>query len=170
MAIAFDDAPLTGRNTGLSIVFPSDVDNSIANGKLVHRWVDGRKVSEKNIQIRANGQLVGLISELLPAESLTFSPFGIVGSLEITFDKDVFIAAIEFFLAYQNFSKAGLVRILLVLAIGSAALGLMYFMHLAHEKRSLFLSLIPATIFVLLMLNMIWSDSIRLLHMRPFAH
>src|SRR5947207_5365380 len=46
------------------------------------------------------------------------------------------ISAIEFFLAYQNFSKAGLVRILLVLAIGSAALGLMYFMHLAHEKRS----------------------------------
>jgi len=73
------------------------------------------------------------------------------------------IAAGEFFLAYQNFSTAGLVRILLVL-------GLMYFMHLAHEKRSLFLSLIPATIFVLLMLNMIWSDSIRLLHMRPFAH
>ena len=30
------------------------------------------------------------------------------------------ISAIEFFLAYQNFSKAGLVRILLVLAIGSA--------------------------------------------------
>ena len=80
------------------------------------------------------------------------------------------IAAVEFYLAYQNFSTAGLVRILLVLAIGSATLGLMYFMHLAHEKRSLFLSLIPATIFVLLMLNMIWSDSIRLLHMRPFAH
>ena len=80
------------------------------------------------------------------------------------------IAAIEFFLAYQNFSEAGLVRVLLVLAIGSAALGLMYFMHLAHEKRSLFLSLIPAMIFVLLMLNMIWSDSIRLLHMRPLAH
>ena len=80
------------------------------------------------------------------------------------------ISAIEFFLAYQNFSEAGLVRVLLVLAIGSAALGLMYFMHLAQEKRSLFLSLIPVTIFVLLMLNMIWSDCIRLLHMRPFAH
>ena len=80
------------------------------------------------------------------------------------------ISAIGFFLAYQNFSEAGLVRVLLVLAIGSAALGLMYFMHLAQEKRSLFLSLIPVTIFVLLMLNMIWSDSIRLLHMRPFAH
>jgi cytochrome c oxidase subunit IV len=80
------------------------------------------------------------------------------------------IAGVEIFLAYQNFSTAGVVRILLVLAIGSAALGLMYFMHLAQEKRSLFLTLIPATIFVLLMMNMIWTDSIRLLHMRPFAH
>jgi heme/copper-type cytochrome/quinol oxidase subunit 4 len=80
------------------------------------------------------------------------------------------IAAVEIFLAYQDLSTARLVLILLVLAIGSAALGLMYFMHLAREKRSLFLSLIPATIFVLLMMNMIWSDSLRLLHMRPFAH
>ena len=80
------------------------------------------------------------------------------------------IAAIEFFLAFQNFSTARLVSMFLFLAICSAALGLMYFMHLAHEKRTLFLSLIPATIFVLLMLNMIWTDSIRLLHMRPFAH
>jgi cytochrome c oxidase subunit IV len=80
------------------------------------------------------------------------------------------IAGVEILLAYQKFSTAGLVRILLLMAIGSAALGLMYFMHLAHEKRSLFLTLIPATIFVLLMMNMIWSDGYRLLHMRPFAH
>jgi heme/copper-type cytochrome/quinol oxidase subunit 4 len=80
------------------------------------------------------------------------------------------IAGVEIVVAYQNFSTAGLVRILLLLAICSAALGLMYFMHLADEKRSLFLTLIPATIFVLLMMNMIWSDSYRLLHMRPFAH
>ncbi len=80
------------------------------------------------------------------------------------------IAGIEIILAYQNFSTVGLVRILLVLAIGSAALGIMYFMHLAQENRALFLTLIPATIFVLLMMNMFWSDSFRLLHMRPFAH
>jgi hypothetical protein len=86
----------TRRFTGLSIVFPSDVSNSIANGKLIHRWVDGRKVSEKNIQLRANGQLVGLLTELLPPESLTVSPY-ITGSLEITFDKGVFISVIEFF-------------------------------------------------------------------------
>jgi len=80
------------------------------------------------------------------------------------------IAGIEILLAYQNFSVPALVRVLLLMAIGSAALGLMYFMHLAEEKRSLFLTLIPATIFVLLMMNMIWSDSYRLLRMRPFAH
>jgi heme/copper-type cytochrome/quinol oxidase subunit 4 len=80
------------------------------------------------------------------------------------------IAGVEILLAYQNFSTTVLVAILLALAICSATLGLMYFMHLTQEKRNLFLSLIPATIFVLLMMNMIWSDSVRLLHMRPFAH
>jgi caa(3)-type oxidase subunit IV len=80
------------------------------------------------------------------------------------------IAGLEVFLAYQNFSTVTLLVILLALAICGAALAVMYFMHLAQERRSLFLSLIPAVIFVLLMMNMIWSDSFRLLHMRPFAH
>ena len=79
------------------------------------------------------------------------------------------IFIVEVFLAFRNFSTGTLVVILLLLAICSAGLGLMYFMHLAEERRSLFLTLIPATIFVLLMMNMIWSDSVRLLHMRPFA-
>jgi caa(3)-type oxidase subunit IV len=79
------------------------------------------------------------------------------------------IFLVEVFLAFRNFSTGALVVILLLLAICSAGLGLMYFMHLAEERRSLFLTLIPATIFVLLMMNMIWSDSVRLLHMRPFA-
>jgi len=57
---------------------------------------------------------------------------------------------------------------MLAVAIFSAALAIMYFMHMAQERRSFFWSLIPATIFVLLMMNMIWSDSFRLLHMRPF--
>jgi len=75
---------------------------------------------------------------------------------------------VEVFFAFRNFSTGALVTILLVLAICSASLGLMYFMHLAQERRSLFLTLIPATIFVLLMMNMIWTDSVRLLHMRSF--
>jgi len=79
------------------------------------------------------------------------------------------IAGLEVFLAYQHFSTVALLVILLGLAICGAALAVMYFMHLAQERRSLFLTLIPAMIFVLLMMNVIWPDSFRLLHMRPFA-
>jgi len=78
------------------------------------------------------------------------------------------IFLVEVFLAFRDVSTGVLVAILLLLTICSASLGLMYFMHLAEERRSLFLTLIPATIFVLLMMNMIWTDSVRLLHMRPF--
>jgi len=77
---------------------------------------------------------------------------------------------VEVFLAFRDFSTGTLVTILLVLAICSASLGLMYFMHLGQERRSLFLSLIPATIFVLLMMNMVWLDSVRLLHSRMGPH
>ena len=80
------------------------------------------------------------------------------------------ISTMEVFLAYRNFAMPTLVLIFLALAISSATLVVMYFMHLAEERRSLFLTLIPVTIFVLLMINVIWSDSLRLLHMRPFAH
>jgi heme/copper-type cytochrome/quinol oxidase subunit 4 len=77
------------------------------------------------------------------------------------------IFLVEVFLAFRNFSTGSLVVMLLLLAICSASLGLMYFMHLAEERRSLFLTLIPAAIFVLLMMNMFWLDSIRLLRIHP---
>lgn len=80
------------------------------------------------------------------------------------------IAGLEVFLAYRDFSIRSLLVILLGLAGCGGALAVMYFMHLARERRSLFLTLIPALVFVLLMLNMIWTDSFRLLHLRPFAH
>jgi cytochrome c oxidase subunit IV len=80
------------------------------------------------------------------------------------------IAGIEFFAAFRITSVGTLLTLLLGLAICGGALALMFFMHLVEERRALILSLIPATIFVLLMMNMIWSDSLRLLHMKPFAH
>lgn len=80
------------------------------------------------------------------------------------------IAGLEVILAYQHFSTRSLLALLMGLAGVGGALAVMYFMHLAHERRSLFLTLIPALIFVLLMMNMIWTDSFRLLHLRPFAH
>src|ERR1700682_4725858 len=80
------------------------------------------------------------------------------------------IAALEFFLAYRHFSPGVLLAMFLALAVCGGTLAVMYFMHLAEERRSLILTLIPATIFVLLMMNMFWSDSFRLLRMRPFPH
>jgi cytochrome c oxidase subunit IV len=63
------------------------------------------------------------------------------------------IAGLEIFLAYRDFSVLTLLVILLAMAVCGAALAVMYFMHLAQERPSLFLSLIPATIFVLFMMN-----------------
>jgi len=58
---------------------------------------------------------------------------------------------------------------MLILAAIQAYLAVMFFMHLRDEKPTLRLALIPGTLFVLTMMNMIWSDSFRLIHMRPFA-
>jgi hypothetical protein len=54
-------------------------------------------VSERNITLAANAQLVAFVTELLPEDSLKFSPgSGIVGSIELIFDQDVFVTAIQF--------------------------------------------------------------------------
>lgn len=58
---------------------------------------------------------------------------------------------------------------MLILAVIQAYLAVMFFMHLRDEKATLRLALIPGTLFVLVMLNMIWADSFRLMVMRPFA-
>jgi len=57
--------------------------------------------------------------------------------------------------------------LMLLLAFLQASLAVNHFMHLKQERPSLFLALIPYTLFVLFMMNMIWSDSFRLLRMRP---
>jgi len=77
------------------------------------------------------------------------------------------LSGLQVVLAYQHAQGTQLMLRMLVVAMIQAGLGVMYFMHLRDEKRNLLLALIPATIFVLLMMNMIWSDSFRLLHMRP---
>jgi caa(3)-type oxidase subunit IV len=57
---------------------------------------------------------------------------------------------------------------MLGVALIQAFLAVVFFMHLGAEKRTLRLALIPATVFVLIMMNMIWADSYRLLHMKAF--
>lgn len=58
---------------------------------------------------------------------------------------------------------------MLILGAIQAYLAVMFFMHLRDEKPTLRLALIPGTAFVIVMLNMIWADSFRLMLMRPFA-
>jgi caa(3)-type oxidase subunit IV len=77
------------------------------------------------------------------------------------------LSGLQIVLAYQHAQGAQLLVRMLAVALIQASLGVMYFMHLLDERKNLRLALIPATIFVLLMMNMIWSDSFRLLHMRP---
>jgi cytochrome c oxidase subunit IV len=75
------------------------------------------------------------------------------------------LAGVQIFMAYHS---PGVVRMLVIAAI-QAFLAVMFFMHLRDEKSTLKLALIPATLFVLVMMNMVWADSFRLIQFRAFA-
>lgn len=77
------------------------------------------------------------------------------------------LSGLQIVLAYQHAEGSQLLVRMLAVALIQAGLGVTYFMHLRDEQRNLKFALIPATIFVLLMMNMFWSDSFRLEHMRP---
>jgi heme/copper-type cytochrome/quinol oxidase subunit 4 len=76
------------------------------------------------------------------------------------------LAGLQIFMAYHT-GGSPVIRMLVVAAI-QAYLAVMFFMHLRHEKSTLRLALIPGTLFVLVMMNMVWADSYRLIHMKPF--
>lgn len=80
------------------------------------------------------------------------------------------ISGLQILIAYQHIDAYRIFIRMLLLAIIQAGLAITFFMHMRSEKRTLALFLLPATLFVLAMMNMIWSDSFRLLNMRPFAH
>ena len=73
------------------------------------------------------------------------------------------LACVQVFVLRGNFFG------MLGVALIQAFLAVSFFMHLGSEKKTLRLALIPATIFVLVMMNMIWADSYRLTIMKPFA-
>ena len=81
------------------------------------------------------------------------------------------ISALQIAIAYEHIDGSRMFIRMLLLAIVQAALAVGFFMHMRAEKRNLVLFLVPATIFVLAMMNMFWADSFRLLNLRPlFAH
>jgi caa(3)-type oxidase subunit IV len=74
------------------------------------------------------------------------------------------LAGVQIFMGYHS---PGVIRMLVIAAI-QAFLAVMYFMHLRDEQSTLRLALIPATLFVLVMMNMVWADSFRLIQFRSF--
>jgi cytochrome c oxidase subunit IV len=78
------------------------------------------------------------------------------------------IAGVEVLLTYQrSFSTGMLLGALLILAFTEAGIAVVYFMHLRYERSTLFWSLIPVTIFVLISMNQFWADALRMINVRP---
>jgi cytochrome c oxidase subunit IV len=71
----------------------------------------------------------------------------------------------EVVLAYQDLPLKVMLVILMGLSIIKASLIISYFMHLRYERRSLVLTLMPALVFVICMMFVVFPDSFRLLTM-----
>jgi cytochrome c oxidase subunit IV len=76
------------------------------------------------------------------------------------------LTVLEVILAYRQLPLETMLSVLMVLSVIKAALIIAYFMHLRYEQPSLFVTLIPALVFVLVMMTAIFADSSRLAHMR----
>jgi cytochrome c oxidase subunit IV len=76
------------------------------------------------------------------------------------------IVAAEVIVTVEHPATPRLLTMLLILAVIEAGLALMYFMHLRFEPRRLFWTLIPALVFVLVMMNHFIPDALRLMHQR----
>ena len=76
------------------------------------------------------------------------------------------IVAVEVALTMAHWPTARLLAALLTLAMIEAGIGLLYFMHLRYERAIVFWCVVPAVVFALLLLDHIWPDANRMLHMR----
>ncbi|HTU42390.1 MAG TPA: cytochrome C oxidase subunit IV family protein [Candidatus Aquilonibacter sp.] len=79
------------------------------------------------------------------------------------------LTALEVFLAYERVEVHLMVTILIGLSLIKSALIIAYFMHLRFEKLGMFLVVVPATVFcICMMLIMFFPDSIRLTHLPTY--
>lgn len=76
------------------------------------------------------------------------------------------VVVVEAFLAYAGLSPLALTISLVALALIEAAVALLYFMHLKYERPLLLWSLVPALVFVLVMMDHFWPDAFRVSSMR----
>lgn len=76
------------------------------------------------------------------------------------------LTAIEIILAYMHLSVTVMLVTLLALSFVKAGLIVAYFMHLRFERFSLFLTLVPATLFCIALMAFFFPDSLRILELR----
>lgn len=77
------------------------------------------------------------------------------------------LTALEVFLAYERLPVHIMLTILVGLSLIKSALIMSYFMHLRFERLGLFLILVPAMVFcICMMLIMFFPDSVRLMQGR----
>ena len=79
------------------------------------------------------------------------------------------LTVFEVILAYRQLPLETMLTVLMCLSVIKAALIIAYFMHLRYEQPSLFVTLIPALVFILIMMTAIFADSSRLAHMRSLV-
>jgi cytochrome c oxidase subunit IV len=76
------------------------------------------------------------------------------------------LTGIEVLLGYEQLMPVTMLTILVVLSVFKAALIVAYFMHMKYERISLFLTLVPATIFCIMMICIFFfPDSLRILQL-----
>jgi cytochrome c oxidase subunit 4 len=79
------------------------------------------------------------------------------------------LTALEVFLAYERIEVHLMVTILVGLSLIKSALILAYFMHLRFEKLGMFLLVVPATVFCICMMMLVFfPDSLRLTHLPTY--
>jgi len=78
------------------------------------------------------------------------------------------LAAIQFFIAYQNISPTQMFERMLCVAVIEAGLALLFFMHLS-ENRGLRWFVIVFTVAVIFGMQYGWTDSFRLSNGVPWA-
>ena len=79
------------------------------------------------------------------------------------------LAALQFFIAYQNIDAAQMLTRMLIVACIEAGLAAMFFMHLWSEKRAFMLVVLAVTVAVLLGMQYGWTDSFRMVTGAPFS-
>jgi cytochrome c oxidase subunit IV len=76
------------------------------------------------------------------------------------------ITALEIFLAYERLEVHLMITILMGLSVIKSALIVAYFMHLRFERLGMFLAIVPAVVFcICMMMIMFFPDSLQLTHL-----